>query len=72
MRHVIIAAAALAISGAFAAAKAEPIFEPGGPVKVGNSCKVMTQVGGNEAGYYGPCPKEAKKVAKRGKKSKSS
>lgn len=70
MRHLLIAASAIAVCGFLASTsvRAEPLFEPGGPVKIGNMCKVMTSVGGNESGYYEQCAAESTHYAKRGSK----
>ncbi len=59
MRHVLIAAAALT-AGAFlaaTAAKAQVAYQAGGPVKIGNMCKVSTDINPevDNYGYYGPC-----------------
>ena len=50
MRHVLIAAAALAVSGfvASTAANAQVIYQAGGPDRVGNMCKVATDTRGDE------------------------
>lgn len=70
MRYVITAAAALAVSGLLAttAARAEPLFEAGGPVKIGNLCSVSTDNDNNGAyGYMEPCaqPQKAARVIKK-------
>ena len=56
MRQILIAAAALAVGGIFAAtaARAEPVYEPGGLVQIGGYCKVVTSDFDN-FGYYAPC-----------------
>lgn len=74
MRVVIVAAAAIAACGLLAstAVRADPMFEPGGPTKVGGMCKMMTnQAGGPEYGYYAACPDEPMHYAKRTKRMKS-
>lgn len=73
MRHVLIAAAALAFGGfattAAVAQQGAPAFEAGGPVKVGNMCKVDIGDPGDElAGYYKPCGQEALASAPRRKR----
>jgi hypothetical protein len=68
MRYFLTAAAALAACGLIAstAARAETPFVPGGPVKVGDMCKVTTDAMGNDSfGYYEPCPQQVVRVSKR-------
>ncbi|HZD89364.1 MAG TPA: hypothetical protein VE224_04655 [Pseudolabrys sp.] len=58
MRHVLIAAAALAVCGfvASSAAQAQVAYQAGGPMKVGSMCKVGTDDRGDDSyGYYQPC-----------------
>ena len=60
MRHVLIAAAALATSGLLATAANAQTYEAGGPVQVGNMCRVSTDGSGMDAyGYYAPCAIQA-------------
>jgi hypothetical protein len=71
MRHVLIAAAALAVGGFVAAtsANAQTLYVAGGPNKVGNMCKVVTDDRGDQSfGYYEPCGQQAVASAPRGKK----
>ena len=75
MRYVVIAAAALAVSGLLTvtSSQAEPRYVPGGPAKLGNVCQASA--GGewdHEYGYITPCPKAKKVAAKAKKKSKKS
>lgn len=72
MRHVLIAAAAFAASGflASAAANAQP-FHAGGPVQIGNMCRVNTDTadGGEQLdryGYYESCANQVAGVPYRG------
>lgn len=66
MRHVLIAAAALAVSGLFASAASAQTYVAGGPVKVGNMCLVDTDGMGNGSyGYYEPCAVRAQASAPR-------
>lgn len=73
MRHVLIAAAALAAVG-FAAttpasAQSAMPYEAGGPVRVGNMCIVNTAPDYNDSyGYYAPCGQQAQASAPRRKR----
>jgi hypothetical protein len=74
MRHIIAAAAAIAVCGLLASTtvRADPLFEAGGPAKIGALCHVSTDQNGNDSyGYFTGCPGEPVKVAKRTKKAKS-
>ena len=69
MRHLLIAAAALAVGGLVAStvARAEVLFYPGGPNRVGAVCQIQTD-GENFYGYVAPCPAapaKAKRAAMR-------
>jgi hypothetical protein len=58
MRYILVAAAAIAVSGfvALTSVRAEPVFQSGGPIKVGEWCKVSTDTSGMDAfGYMKPC-----------------
>lgn len=72
MRHILIAAAALAIGGLVspaANAQSSPPYVAGGPVKVGAWCAVDTDKGGNSSyGYYAPCGQQAVASAPRRKR----
>jgi hypothetical protein len=71
MRHVLIAAAALAVCGfvASTAANAQVIYQAGGPLKIGNMCKVATDQRGDDSyGYYEPCGEQAVASAPRRKR----
>ena len=73
MRHVLFAAAALAVGGFVAStaanAQSSMPYVAGGPVKVGNMCIVSTDPGGNDDyGYYAPCGQQAVASAPRAKK----
>jgi len=72
MRHVLIAAAALAIGGFVASAanaQSSPAYDAGGPTKVGNMCAVNADgVGNDNYGYYTPCGQQAVASAPRRKK----
>lgn len=68
MRHILIAAAGLIACGMLASTAAQAqtfqqngaVFEPGGPARIGNMCKVTTDDQGNDAfGYYAPCADRA-------------
>ena len=68
MRHVLIAAAALALGGfvASTSANAQMAYVAGGPNKVGNMCKVGTDTRGDDSyGYYEPCAQQAVASAPR-------
>ena len=62
MRHILIAAAALAVGGFMASSPASaqqgsPVFVAGGPEQVAGWCKVTTDAQGNDSfGYYQACP----------------
>jgi len=75
MRHFLTAAAAIAACGLIAAtaARAEPAFEAGGPIRVGNMCSVSTDDANNGSfGYKTLCPQtQQAKAVKRHKKSRS-
>jgi hypothetical protein len=61
MRHVLITAAAFAACGFLASttANAQMPYEPGGPARVGNMCKVFAGTNywpqQETYGYYAPC-----------------
>lgn len=64
MRHILIAAAALAACGLFASAPASaqqgPTFQAGGAAQIAGWCKVETGNPGDEMfGYYAPCGGQA-------------
>ena len=70
MRHILIAAAALAVSGFVAStvAKAQT-YQAGGPMQVGSMCKVGTDDRGDDSyGYYQPCGQQAVASAPRRKR----
>ena len=74
MRHLITAVAAIAIGGFLASAtvRADPRFEPGGPVRVGNMCQVSSDQDGSDSyGSWVPCPDQPAQVTKRTKKQRS-
>lgn len=69
MRHVLIAAAALAVGG-FAAPTANAQntlpYVAGGPERIGNMCIVKTDsVGNDDYGYYAPCAQQVRASAPR-------
>ena len=60
MRHVLIAAAALAIGGFASTAVTAQTYQAGGPDRVGNMCKVVTDDRGDDSyGFYAPCGAQA-------------
>lgn len=68
MRHILITAAGLVACSLLASTTVQaqtfqqggPIFEPGGPARVGSMCKVTTGYDEMDAyGYYAPCPSQA-------------
>lgn len=75
MRHILIAAAAIAVSGLLASTgvRAETPFQSGGPTKSGQQCKIITDDGAEMYGYYATCPPGStpfvRHVKKRAKKS---
>ena len=72
MRHILIAAAAIAVSGLLASSgvRAETPFNPGGPEKAGTQCKVITDDGAEMYGYYAACLPGSTPVARQVKKKK--
>jgi hypothetical protein len=73
MRHILAAVAAIAVGGVLAttSARAEPVYEPGGPVQVGGYCIKVTDASGfGLAGYYAPCPTPEMHIMKRHRKMK--
>jgi hypothetical protein len=72
MRHILIAAAAIAVSGLLASSgvRAETPFNAGGPAKTGQQCKVITDDGAEMYGYYANCPPGSTPVARQIKKKK--
>ncbi len=75
MRQILTAVAAIAVSGLIAttAARAEPAFEAGGPIKVGSWCSVSTSdIDNGNFGYMKPCaPTQQAKAAKPRKRKAS-
>ncbi len=66
MRHVLFAAAALAIGGFVASTVADAqTFQGGSPGRIGNLCKVATDANGDmdNYGYYEPCGRQARAQA---------
>ncbi len=72
MRHILTAAAAIAVSGLLASipVRAETAFQAGGPAKAGNQCKVITDDGAEMYGYYANCPPGSTPVVQQTKKKK--
>jgi hypothetical protein len=70
MRHILTAAAAIAVSGLLAstAVRAETPFNAGGPAKAGQQCKVITDDGAEMYGYYANCSLGSQPVARQVKK----
>jgi hypothetical protein len=70
MRHILTAAAALAVSGLLASipVRAETTFQAGGAAKAGTQCKVITDDGAEMYGYYANCPPGSQPVARQVKK----
>jgi hypothetical protein len=74
MRHLITAFAAIAVGGFLTSTtvRADPLYEPGGPAKIGDMCHVSDDQNGNDSfGYFTACPNQPVHVAKRTKKQKS-
>ncbi len=70
MRHMLIAAAALAACGFIAStsanAESAPPYEAGGQVKIAGWCLVNTDTdGGGSYGYYTACAEQARAQAPR-------
>jgi hypothetical protein len=68
MRHILIAAAALAACGSVAStsaiAQGEPPYEAGGPLQIAGWCLVDTSADlGSTYGYYQPCGQQARAQA---------
>jgi hypothetical protein len=59
MHHILLVATAAAIGLSAPAAFAQ-MYDPGGPTRIGNMCKVVTDHNGEIAayGYYAPCPEQ--------------
>ena len=72
MRHILIAAAAITVSGLLASSgvRAETPFSAGGPAKIGTQCKVITDDGDEMYGYYATCPPGSTPVVRQVKKKK--
>ena len=71
MRHMLIAAAALAVGGFMAsnpasAQQGSPVYVAGGPEQIASWCKVSTDARGDDSfGYYQPCGGQALASAPR-------
>jgi hypothetical protein len=67
MRTLIVAAAALTVGGMLAtSARADMLFNAGGPLRQGNMCQITTDMGDNgNFGYWAPCPDQPVSAAKR-------
>jgi hypothetical protein len=65
MRHLLIAAAALAVGGLLAstAARADMAYYQGGPVAQGGMCQLSTD-GDGRYGYWAPCPAAPARTAR--------
>ena len=74
MRYIITAVAAVAVSGLLAstALRAEPLYNAGGPARVGNLCSHPNNDNDGMTGYLAPCPKAAKSAKITKKKAKRS
>jgi hypothetical protein len=60
MRHILTAAAAIAVSGLLVSTAAVAQYQAGGPTNVAGMCKVSTDGMGNDSfGYYAPCAPSA-------------
>jgi len=70
MRHILTAAAAIAVSGLLASSgvRAETPFNSGGAAKTGTQCKVITDDGAEMYGYYTTCPTGSTPVVRQVKK----
>jgi hypothetical protein len=68
MRNLLVAAAALAVGGflALTSARADMVFNAGGPLRQGNMCQFTTDPGDNgNFGYWAPCPDQPVSAVKR-------
>ncbi len=71
MRHILIAAAALAACGFVAStpanAQSAPLYVAGGPVQIAGWCLTNTSAdrGDDNYGYYAPCGRQALAEAPR-------
>lgn len=71
MRYVLMAAAALAVSGFIALTPARAqMHEVGGPIQSGNMCWISMDGIGGVFGYWKECPGPAKAAKKMKKKKK--
>ena len=60
MRHILTAAAAIAVSGFLVSTAAFAQYQPGGPAQASGQCKVSTDGSGNDSyGYMAPCAPSA-------------
>ena len=60
MRHILTAAAAIAVSGLLVSTAAVAQYQQGGPTQASGQCKVSTDGGGNDSyGYMAPCAPSA-------------
>jgi hypothetical protein len=60
MRHILTAAAAIAVSGLLLSTAAVAQYQQGGPTQANGQCKVSTDGGGNDSyGYMAPCAPSA-------------
>ena len=72
MRHILTAAAAIAVCGILSSVSAQAMdFIPGGPKQVGNMCRVSTYSNDSDYfGYWAPCPEQT--VAQAGTNKRKS
>jgi hypothetical protein len=72
MRHLLTAAAVIAVGGFFALtpARAEMLYYQGGPVVQNGMCQISTD-GDQRYGYWAPCPNQPVQMHHRSKRVKS-
>ncbi len=59
MRHILTAAAAIAVSGFLVSTAAVAQYQAGGPGQIGGQCKVVTDSDADAYGYMAPCAPSA-------------
>ncbi len=60
MRHILTAAAAIAVSGLLVSTAAVAQYQAGGPAQASGQCKVSTDGMGNDLRLYGSVPADCR------------
>ncbi len=66
MRHILTAAAAIAVSGLLLSTAAVAQYQAGGPTQANGQCKVVTDSDADAYGYMAPCAPSAHAAAAPG------